>query len=145
MLDLLFGMFILAIGSLSLAALLPVLSRSGHLSHSGSQAVQIASRQIEQLRIAKYENLVPETLLQLGLVETLQIDPETGEAVMRFSRIPGDDGTQFTVSNLLREGIGEVRLREPAPNVREVKVTVRWRSESGRPQEINLTTLAGRF
>jgi type II secretory pathway pseudopilin PulG len=145
LLDLLFGMFVLAVGSLSLAALLPVLSRSGHLSHAGSQAVQIASRQIEQLRIVKYENLVPEVLLQLGLVDTIQEDPETGEVVMRFSRIPGDDGTQFRVSSLLRDGIGEVRLEEPSPNVREVKVTVRWRSESGRPQEITLTTLVGRF
>lgn len=138
-------MFVLAVGSLSLAALMPVLSRSGHISHAGSQAVQIATRQIEQLRIAKYENLVPEVLLQLGLVETIQEDPETGEAIMRFSRIPGDDGTQFTVSNLLREGIGEVQLRDVAPNVREVSVTVRWRSESGRPQDITLTTLVGRF
>lgn len=138
LLDAVIGLILLAITSLSIATLMPILSRSQHMSDEMSRAVQIATRQIEQLRLVGYNNLEYEPLFSLSLVDSWD-----GNGPMTFSRIPGDESTLFSVSSTLRDGVGELEILDVADDIRELVVRVKWTTASDNPQSIELTTLIG--
>lgn len=138
--DCLFAFLVLGIGSLSLMALLSTLGRSHYMSDEMSRAVQIATRQLEQLRIVKYENLEPEKLSSLGL-----IDPWDGTGPLTFSKLPGEEAVKFSVSHSLKKGIGEVEINDINDTVREVIVRVKWESPSGKTRSVELSTVVGKY
>ncbi|HWP30281.1 MAG TPA: hypothetical protein VNK96_00940 [Fimbriimonadales bacterium] len=138
--DCLFAFLVLGIGSLSLMALMSTLGRSHYMSDEMSRAVQIASRQLEQLRIVKYENLEPEKLSSLGL-----IDPWDGSGPLTFSKLPGEEAVKFSVSHSLKKGIGEVEINDVSDTVREVIVRVKWEAPSGKTRSVELSAIIGKY
>ncbi|MCH8274327.1 MAG: hypothetical protein IH851_06020 [Armatimonadetes bacterium] len=137
--DALFALSVLVIATLSLAALMPTFSRSQHMSDEMSRAVQICSRQIEQLRLAGFDNLNHDALYSLGLA-----DPWQGEGPMTFSRIPGEEAILFSVATSLRDGVGEMEIYDIGDGAREVIVRVEWTAASGKSRSEELTTVIGR-
>jgi len=138
--DCLFAFLVLGIGSLALMALLSTLGRSQYMSDEMSRAVQIATRQLEQLRIVKYENLEPAKLASLGL-----IDPWNGSGPLTFSKLPGEETVKFSVSHSLKKGIGEVEITDISDRVREVIVRVKWEAPSGQARSVELSTIIGKY
>gem|GEM_PF-6692359 len=73
--DVIFSVLLLAMGSLTVAALMPTMARGQHMSDETSKATQIAAKEIELLRLVGYDNLERPLLEQLGLIDVTG-DPE---------------------------------------------------------------------
>ncbi|MFN8139562.1 MAG: hypothetical protein U0R49_07175 [Fimbriimonadales bacterium] len=138
--DTLIGFMVLAIGGLSLASVLPTLSRSGEMADENSKAAQLASRMIEQLRLARFENLNPTALHDLGLIQTYD-----GEGPMEFTNVSADTSTRFSPATALKSGRGEIEITSPTSNLKIVEVRVLWRSASGADRSITFQTAVGRY
>jgi type II secretory pathway pseudopilin PulG len=137
--DSMIGVMVLIIGALSFTAALPVVSRSQKVADEQSKAVQIAQWQIEQVRQAGFLNLTFERLYPLGLV-----DDWNGEGPMTFTTAPNVEAGRFSPSLQLREGVGELVIEDATDAVREVRVTVKWKSPAGKDRSVMLSTLVGR-
>ncbi|MCH8274330.1 MAG: hypothetical protein IH851_06035 [Armatimonadetes bacterium] len=137
--DVLVAFSVLVLLSLLTAALMPTLSRSQKMSDEMSKAVQIASREIELLRAAGYDNLNYDDLLALDLIDTW-----SGEGPFTFSNIPGDEATGFSMATMLQSGTSELEIFDVSDTLREVVVRVKWTSASGKARTTELTTLVGK-
>jgi type II secretory pathway pseudopilin PulG len=137
--DVIFSVLLLAMGSLTVAALMPTMARGQHMSDETSKATQIAAKEIELLRLVGYDNLTRERLEELGLIDV------TEEPDMTFSTLPEDHAMGFSPASVLRDGRGVVEIYDVDPVVREVIVTVYWTSAAGKPRSVSLTTMVGKY
>lgn len=137
--DVIFSVLLLAMSSLTVAALIPTMARGQHMSDETSKATQIAAKEIELLRLVGYDNLTRERLEELGLIDV------TEEPDMTFSTLPEDHAMGFSPASVLRDGRGVVEVYDVDPVVREVVVTVYWTSAAGKPRSVSLTTMVGKY
>jgi type II secretory pathway pseudopilin PulG len=137
--DSMIGFLILAIGALAFCATVPVVSRSHHMADEQTKAVQIAQWQIEQVRQAGFLNLTFERLYPLGLV-----DDWDGDGPMTFTNAPVVHAGRFSPASQLRNGTGEMLIIDQSPDIREIRVTVKWTSPAGKSRSIELSTLVGK-
>lgn len=137
--DVIFSVLLLAMGSLTVAALIPTMARGQHMSDETSKATQIAAKEIELLRLVGYDNLSRERMEELGLIDVTE-DPE-----MTFSTLPEDHAMGFSPASALLDGKGVVEIYDVDAAVREVVVTVYWTSAAGKPRSVSLTTMVGKY
>ncbi len=137
--DSMIGVMVLLMGALSFTAALPVVSRSQKVADDQSKAVQIAQWQVEQVRQAGFLNLSFERLYPLGLV-----DDWNGSGPMTFTTAPNVESGRFSPSLQLRDGVGELVIEDASDSIREVRVTVKWKSPAGNDRSVMLSTLVGR-
>jgi hypothetical protein len=134
--DTMIGMMILAIGSLAFTALVPVMARGQKMSQEVSVATQIATREIEQIRLAGYANMQYAELRTLGLV-----DEWSGSGPLLFSHVSLDESVRLSAATALKNGIGELDIQDPAQNIKTVVVTVRWTSPTGKARSVAVSSL----
>lgn len=138
--DTLIAFLILAVGGLSLSTALPTLSRSHAIADETSKAVQLASRQLEQLRLVRFENITYETLRDLDLIETW-----SGEGPYTFTNLSTDTATNFSPARALNQGEGRIYIEEIDSNVKTIRVEVVWLAASGQRRSVSVETAVGRY
>jgi Tfp pilus assembly protein PilV len=138
-LDALVGVFILAVGSLCVGSLMPTLARSQKMSHDTSMAVQIATRELEQLRLAGYANANYTSLRSLNLV-----DLYSGSGPYKFSNVNLDNASHLSAASALRSGTGELIIDQTTPTVRQLTVTVKWLSPNGTNRSVSMSMMLGK-
>ena len=139
LIDALVGSFILFVGGLSLTTLMPTMARSQKMSHEMSVATQIASRELEQVKLASYNNCTYSGLRSLNL-----LDAYPGSGPHTFSNVNLDQASHLSATNCLKNGIAELDISQPTTTVREARATVRWTSASGHAQAVTVSTLLGK-
>ncbi len=123
-----------------MAASLPTLARSAAMADENSKATQLAARMIEQLRLARFENLNYSTLRGLGLV-----DEWSGSGPYTFTNIAVDGSIGFSPAKALKNGKGEIEIRDVNVNLKTVVVRIRWTAASRASRIVELETAVGRY
>lgn len=140
LLDAMIGFMVMAFLSLGFVTVTTVLRKSQHMSDDASKAVQIAQRQIEQLRLVGFDNLTYAGLQSLDL-----LDDWDGEGPFTFSKISIEQATQFSPSAALHDGVGELYIDDIDDNSKKITVIVHWKNKVGEKQSVELETIIGRY
>lgn len=138
--EMLIAIFVLAMGALSLAALMPVLKRSQVMAEDHEKAQQIANRMIEHLQMLRPSNVNAQTLTSLNLIDAGQSAPPYS-----FSDVPMDYASRYSPSEALKNGTGELRITALDHDSIMVEVIVGWDTPTGTSQSIVTGTVIGGY
>lgn len=139
LIDTMIGMFILSIGALSFCALMPIMARGQKMSQEVSVANQIATRELENLRLLGFNSLNATDIYSVGLCEAY-----SGSGPIIFSHVVQDEAKRLSAATALKNGVGEVTITDVSANLRSVIVTVNWTSASNKSRTLSLSTLVGK-
>jgi len=134
LIEVLFGIFMVSLCATVLAATMPTANQSRAKANNSTKAISLAQKQIETIRSAGYASITPERLEALGL-----IDSRVSVSANTFSFTNVDNGIFDNPSTVLPSGIGTVRIRQDALELREVLIILTWQ-EKGRTKSYSLGT-----
>ena len=134
------GIFVLVIATLSYLSRTIVTERSHFISKDETRAAQMAARLVEQIQLLKVKDVNPSTLRALNLIDT-----NSTASPYSFSDIPLDYGTQYSPSQVLRQGTGRLTMATMANGSIRVLATINWRSTSGRARSYTTGTIIGAY
>lgn len=140
LLDALVGVFVLAIGTMSVFSLVPAAQRAQSLATEEARAAHMATRMLEQLQQLKPTELNASVLTQLGLVDTGQ-----SASPYSFTHVPLDDATGMSPAKALRAGTGTFTVTPIAANSMRVDLTLAWTSASGKSRTLRTGTIVGGY
>jgi len=138
LIDALIALIILSFAAVSFFSYFPVLHKTHVLGAEEQKATQMANKMCEHINLFTPYNLNASTLTAAGLIDTGQsASPYT------FSNIPLDDGTKYSPSEALRNGTGQIEVTDLANNSKAIKVTISWKSETGKNKSVVMGTVIG--
>ena len=138
--DLLVALGVMLLATLGFLSLFPVAHRAQFLSSERSVAAKIASRMIEHLQMLPRRDVNYASLRQLNLInETPTTSP------FSFTRLPLDDGAQYSPATALPQGSGTLTVEPLDHGAAMAVIEIRWTSRSGREAVYKTGTVLGRF
>ncbi|HRF59945.1 MAG TPA: hypothetical protein PLH94_08535 [Fimbriimonadaceae bacterium] len=138
--DLMFGVFVLAMAATTFFALFPTVHRSQQIAKEEAIAQQMSQRMLEQLQLLKPSDITPGTLSQLNL-----IDPNQTQPPYSFTNIPLDAGWRFSPAQALRNGTGTLTVTQLDASSVRLAITIGWKSSSGKSSSITTGTILGGY
>lgn len=135
----LFGIFLVAACAAVMAASLPIATGSRTQAEMMNKAIQIAEKEMEQIKRIGYVNLTATSLFNRGLIDSPAPD-EQGRFI--FTNV--DSELVDSPAQLLPQGQGFVTLSDVDLDLRQVTVEVRW-VERTRHRTYRISTLVGNF
>ncbi len=134
LIEILFGIFIVALCATVLSATMPTANQSRVKANNVSKAINLAQKQMEAIRCVGYASITPERLTTLGLLDSqAPIEPNT----FSFSNV--DNGIFDNPSTVLTAGTGTVLIRQSNLDIKEVTIVVAW-TEKGVRRNFRLGT-----
>lgn len=134
--------FIVSMGAAAYMSLVPVTDRAQRLAREDALASQLCNRFIEQLRLLKPKDVNNSTLTQLNLVDP---NSEPSSATYYFSHIPLDEASKYSPAQLLNNAVGTMKLVNLPDNAMEIRVTMTWKSASGKSRLLKTGTVLGGY
>ncbi len=138
--DVLIGMVILVMATLTLMSLFPVIKRGEMMSEDESKAVQMVSRMIEHIQMLPADDLNAQTLTGLNLIDQGQAFPPYS-----FTNIPLDDASMYSPAQVLRDANGTLNVTPLPDGSARVDILLTYTSEAGTTQQIQTGTVVGSF
>lgn len=138
--DALMAIFVVSLGATAFMSFTPVTDRAQRIAREDAIASQLCNRFIEQMRLLKPKDVTQSTLTQLNLVNSM-----TSPGVYSFSNIPLDEASRYSPAQLLNNGTGTLEVVNLADNAKELRVTMTWRSTSGRARTLRSGTVLGGY
>lgn len=138
--DLMFGVFVLAMAATTFFALFPTVHRSQAIAKEEAIAQQMSQRMLEQLQLLKPTDITVGTLTQLNLIDTGQSQPPYS-----FTNIPLDAGWRYSPAQALRNGTGTLAVTNLDSNSVRLTITIAWKSASGKSSSITTGTILGGY
>lgn len=140
LLDALVGVFVLAVGTMSVFSLVPTAQRAQSLATEEARAANMSTRMLEQLQQLKPSEINASVLTQLGLIDTGQ-----GASPYSFAHVPLDDATGMSPAKALRGGAGSIAVTPIAANSVRIDLTMTWTSASGKARTLRSGTIVGGY
>jgi len=138
--DALTAVFVTALGAAAFFSLIPVVDKSQKIGRQESIANQLCNRMIEQLQLLKPSDVQAATLTQLNLIDSGQTSPPYS-----FTNIPLDEASRYSPAQALPNGTGSLDVVSLPHGSVEARVTITWRSASGRTRTLQTGTVLGGF
>ncbi|MCH7945723.1 MAG: hypothetical protein IIC73_06890, partial [Armatimonadetes bacterium] len=110
LIDVLMGMVMLMLATLTLMSLFPVIMRGERISEDQTKAVQMVSRVVEHLQMLPADDLNAATLTSLNLIDQGQTFPPYS-----FTHIPLDEASMYSPAQVLRDANGTINVT-PLPD-----------------------------
>lgn len=138
--DVMLGMFMLVIATLTLMSLFPMIKRGEKISKDESKAIQMVSRLIEHIQMLPADDLNAATLTSLNLIDAGQTFPPYS-----FTNIPLDDASMYSPAQVLRNANGTINVTPLPDGSARVDLLLTYTSEAGTAQQIQTGTIVGSF
>lgn len=134
LMEVVLSIFLLAVVAVIFGALFPIGQRLSGGAKWRAQALMLAERRMEAVKLLGYNNLTYDGLRAYGLIDA---SPNTSP----FSFTNTDDASNESPARLLPQGTGQIVVEDVTWDVRRVIVRVNWQDISGRTQTVELRTL----
>ncbi len=138
--DVLVGIFMLALAAAAFFALIPMIHRSQTVAKEESLAQAMAQRMVEQLQMLHRSDIDAATLTKLNLIDSGQT-----QAPYSFANIPLDQASRYSPSQALRNGSGSIAVSTVDANSTRLDVTITWKSSTGKSRSITTGTILGGY
>jgi len=138
--DVMLGIFMLVIATLTLMSLFPMIKRGEQMSKDESMAIQMVSRLIEHLQMLPADDLNAQTLTSLNLIDAGQTFPPYS-----FTHIPLDEASMYSPAQVLRDANGTINVTPLPDGSARVDLLLTYTSESGKTEQIKTGTIVGSF
>ncbi len=138
--DVMLGIFMLVIATLTLMSLFPMIMRGEKMSKDESLAIQMVSRLIEHLQMLPADDLNAQTLTSLNLIDAGQTFPPYS-----FTHIPLDEASMYSPAQVLRDANGTINVTPLPDGSARVDLLLTYTSESGKTEQIKTGTIVGSF
>lgn len=110
------------------------------MSQQQSLAVQLAQRMLEHVQMLPADRLNGTTLRALNLV-----DSSSGPDPLEFSRVPLDEASGYSPSQLLPGGRGLMKITQIENKCARVDLEISWRAPSGVTRRVQTGTIVGGY
>lgn len=138
--DVMIGMFMLMIATLTLMSLFPVIKRGEEMSTDETKAVQMMSRMIEHIQMLSTDDLNGETLASLNLIDNSQaFQPYS------FTNIPLDEASIYSPGQVLQDADATMTITDLPDGSKRVDLSMSYASDSGETQTMRTGTIVGVF
>ncbi|MEJ5252863.1 MAG: prepilin-type N-terminal cleavage/methylation domain-containing protein [Chthonomonadetes bacterium] len=134
LMEVVLSIFLLAVVAVIFGALFPIGQRLSGGAKWRAQALMLAERRMEAVKLLGYGNLTYDGLRAYGLIDA---SPNTSP----FSFTNTDDASNESPAKMLPQGTGQIVVEDVAWDVKRVIVRVGWRDANGRTQTVELRTL----
>lgn len=134
LMEVVLSIFLLAVVAVIFGALFPIGQRLSGGAKWRAQALMLAERRMEAVKLLGYGNLTYDGLRAYGLIDA---SPNTSP----FSFTNTDDASNESPAKMLPQGTGQIVVEDVAWDVKRVIVRVGWRDANGRRQTVELRTL----
>ena len=138
--DVMLGIFMLVIATLTLMSLFPMIMRGEKMSKDETMAIQMVSRLIEHLQMLPADDLNAQTLTSLNLIDAGQTFPPYS-----FTHIPLDEASMYSPAQVLRDANGTINVTPLPDGSARVDLLLTYTSESGKTEQIKTGTIVGSF
>lgn len=139
-LDVLAGVFVLAMGAAAIFGLIPVVQKSQRAANDENKAVQIANRMIEHLHLLPPRDITVANLKSLNLLDANQ----TGSPYS-FTNVPMDDASQYSPAQVLKNANATLVMTDIGASSKRAIITLAWTSPSGRTRTLTTGTIVGGY
>ncbi len=140
LIDVLIGMVMLVLATLTLMSLFPVIMRGERISEDQSKAIQMVSRVVEHLQMLPADDLNAATLTSLNLIDQGQTFPPYS-----FTHIPLDEASMYSPAQVLRDANGTINVTPLPDGSARIDILLTYTSESGKTEQIQTGTIVGSF
>jgi hypothetical protein len=140
LLDVLVGVFILALIASGIFSLLPAITRSQEMGDDQAKATQLAMRMVEQLQQLKVTELTPQTFAALNLVDAGQ-----AASPYSFKDVALDSSTGYSPAKALRQADARFWVVPIDSGAARIDVQITWKSASGRTVTHKTGTIIGGY
>lgn len=134
LIEVVLSIFLLAVVAVIFGALFPIGQRLSGGAKWRAQALMLAERRMEAVKLLGYGNLTYGGLRAYGLIDA---SPNTSP----FSFTNTDGASNESPAKMLPQGTGQIVVEDVAWDVKRVIVQVGWRDANGRTQTVELRTL----
>jgi hypothetical protein len=134
------SVFVIGIGAAAFFSLFPTFTRGERIAADETKAAKLAQRMVEHLQLLKPADINPTTLTGINLVDAGQT-----QFPLTFTTIPLDDATGYSPSRALKNGTGLLEVQDIAANSKLIRVTVSWKSASGKSRVFTTGTVLGGY
>lgn len=138
--DVLIGMFLLVMTSLSVLSLFPVIKRSEQMSTEESKAIQMSNRLIEHIQMLPANDITVANLTALNLIDAGQTTQP-----LSFTHVPLDEASRYSPAQALRDADAELTFAQITGGSVRVLVTMTYTTDTGFTKTINTGTVVGDF
>jgi Tfp pilus assembly protein PilV len=138
LLDVLVGVFILALIAAGVFSLIPTITRSQELADGQSKATQMANHLLEQLQQLKPSQLTASQLTAAGLIDNGQSAPPYS-----FKTVPLDEATGYSPNRVLKNVTAQFNIVDIDSGSKRIELLMVWRSASGQAVTYNSGTIIG--
>jgi Tfp pilus assembly protein PilV len=136
LIEVLFGVFIVTLCALIVAATTPTASMARFKAEQMNKAAGLAQKQLEAIKALGYVNATPANLASNGLIDsTSPIDTNT------YSFTNSDSANLDNPSRILPSGTGTVKLETVSTNLVRVTVQVKWNERGTATRNVTIGTL----
>ena len=125
------GVFILALSILTASALLPAIAQLRTNSGDYTRAATLLQRKMEQIRNLEAAQITASGLRTAGIIDTT--NTSTAANTYSFTTVDG-------LASEFREGAGTIQLTNTGTDLVRIDVTLTWRGLKGKAERIDGTT-----
>ena len=140
LIDVVVGMFILMMATLSLMSLIPIVKQSEHMSSDESKCVQMTTRLIEHIQMLGADDVTPKVLESLNLIDAGQ-----SGSPYSFTHVPLDEASMYSPAQVLDDADCELTITTLADGSKRVDILFAYRSKSGDRRTMKTGTVIGAF
>lgn len=137
----LMGIFVLGVGASAFFAMMPVMQRSQKIARSEQIAVQLCNRMVEHIQLLKANDIKPETLNGLNLLDNVQPNPP----VYSFKDIPLDNASGYSPAKLLHEAEAWMTIETLPSGSKRVLLSISWTAETKVRRSVQTGTIVGAY
>jgi len=138
--DVLIGMFLLVMTSLSIMSLFPVIKRGEQMSTEESKAIQMCNRLIEHVQMLPADDINIKNLSALNLIDGGQTTQP-----LSFTNVPLDEASRYSPGQSLRDADAELTYAQIGGGSVRVLITMTYTTDTGFTKTINTGTVVGDF
>jgi len=109
---------------------MPMASLTGAVVSEDTYATTVARQKMEQIKALKYEQITYDMLCQRGI-----IDPTPNATPYSFTNVE-------SLPQVLRNGVGEIQMRNVQTGVTQIRITVVWTDARSNTRSVCLVSQA---
>jgi prepilin-type N-terminal cleavage/methylation domain-containing protein len=136
LIEVLFAIFLIGLAALVVAATMPISNVSRQRASVADQAMDVAQKQIEAIRIGGFSSANAIQLASMGL-----IDSSNPIATNTYSFSNSDSSNLDNPALVLPNGAGTVKIESLNINMTRITVSVSWIDDTGTARTYTLGTL----
>lgn len=138
--DVLIGFLVFGMGVAAFFATMPIFQSGQMISRNETIATQIANRMIEHLQTLRPQQLTPEVLEEMNLIEFGQTaGPYT------FTHMPMDEASRYSPAQMLPEADAKLALVNIGSGSVRAEITISWKNPRAHAQTVKTGTIVGGY